>query len=91
VSRFLTPGARRIEVQGPGLPELRFAGFFDPMGQVTLVIWNSAKSAIKFQVRREYGAFSYELAANEAVTFSWQEIFRDESRTLAFAGPGTHK
>lgn len=86
VSRFLEPGSRRIEVSAMGADDLRYSAFSGPSGRVNLTVWNSGAGKVQFQVRRDCGAFAYELEPNEAATFSWFEDPFGPKKDLASNG-----
>jgi glucosylceramidase len=73
LSRFVEPGARRIELKEHFAGDLVAAAFLNPDGRVGLTVWNSGKARSGFRVDRGCQGFSYALAANSAATFVWQE------------------
>lgn len=71
VSRFITPGSYRIEVEGD--PEgLIGTGFLNADGTIAFVAHNSTDEAKKFRVAIGKEYFDYELPGKFAATFVWK-------------------
>lgn len=71
LSKFVEPGAKRIES-----PELVNRGienlaFINPDGSKSLLVMNTSNSVSSFKVRWGSQAFDYELEAGSVATFTW--------------------
>ena len=69
-SRFVRPGARRIE--STTLPKLDNVAFRNEDGSRVLIVLNADSSARTFTVRERERAFDYTLAPGAVVTFRWR-------------------
>jgi glucosylceramidase len=70
-SKFVSPGAYRIDSNSFGAGDIEDVAFKNPDGSKVLVVYNGASSSKTFQVQWNNGAFSYTLPAGAAVTFKW--------------------
>jgi len=71
-SKFVQPGAVRIESPDLESSDLPNIAFRNPNGSITLVVLNdNASSSQTFQVTSNGQGFSYTLPASSIVTFSW--------------------
>ena len=69
-SRFVRPGARRIE--STALPTLDNVAFRNPDGSRVLIVLDADSTARAFTVRERERVFSYTLAPGAVVTFRWR-------------------
>ncbi|WP_308637882.1 glycoside hydrolase family 30 protein [Paenibacillus silvisoli] len=72
-SKFVKPGAFRIEsnsFEGEGIQDVAFR---NPDGSIVLIAFNPDESKRTFQVRHRERAFEYTLAAGAAATFVWED------------------
>ena len=72
VSKFLRPGARRIESNTFGPGSLEDVAFRNSDGSIVLVALNSSAKPIPFNIRWSGMFATYTLKAGSAVTFVWQ-------------------
>ena len=71
-SKFLQPGARRIESNTFGQGSLEDVAFQNPDGGIVLLLLNSSDSPVQFNVAW-HGQFArYKLAPAEVATFVWK-------------------
>jgi O-glycosyl hydrolase len=70
-SKFLLPGARRIESNTFGQGSLEDVAFQNPDGSVVVVVLNGSDSPISFNLSWRGQFAQYKLAGAEAVTFVW--------------------
>ncbi len=71
-SKFVIPGAYRIDSDSFGSGNIEDVAFKNPDGSKVLVVYNgNSGSANTFQVQWGNEAFSYTLPAQSAVTFKW--------------------
>jgi len=70
-SRFVRPGARRIESSSDveGLKSVAFRNADD--GSIVLIVYNSAVEPRLFSVKSDRGALRYTLRGRSLVTFTW--------------------
>ena len=70
-SRFVRPGARRIESNSDveGLKSVAFRNADD--GSIVVIVYNSAVEPRLFSVKSDRGAFRYTLRGRSLVTFTW--------------------
>jgi glucosylceramidase len=70
-SKFVRPGAYRIDSNSFGAGNLEDVAFKNPDGSKVLVAYNNGSSSNTFQVQWNNEAFSYTLPAGAAATFTW--------------------
>jgi glucosylceramidase len=70
-SKFLRPGARRIESNTFGQGSLEDVAFQNPDGSIVLIVLNSSDSAISFNLNWRGQSAQYKLGGAEAATFVW--------------------
>lgn len=70
VSKFVAPGARRIESQGGAAADLEHVAFQNPDGSLALIVYAALET--EFNVDCQGQRFTYRLPAGAAVTFHWQ-------------------
>ena len=70
-SKFVTPGASRIDLNSFGAGNLEDVAFKNTDGSKVLVTYNGGSSSKNIQVEWNNEAFSYTLAAGAAATFKW--------------------
>ena len=75
-SRFVRPGARRIESRSDveGLKSVAFRNADD--GSIVVIVYNSAVEPRLFSVRSDRGALRYTLRGRSLVTFTWARAAR---------------
>ena len=71
-SKFVEPGARRIESNTFGPGSLEDVAFQNPDGSIVLLVLNSSDGAIEFNVGWHGQFAQYKLGAGEAVTLLWK-------------------
>jgi len=69
-SRFVLPGARRIE-STTGVKGLATVAFQNADGSMALIVLNDAKQQRRFSVRSAGASFDYALPAGAVATFVW--------------------
>jgi len=72
VSKFVRPGARRIESNTFGPGSLEDVAFQNPDGSLVLLVLNSSSNPVTFNVGWEKKFAVYTLPANSAVTLTWR-------------------
>jgi glucosylceramidase len=72
VSKFVRPGARRIESNTFGPGSLEDVAFRNPDGSLVLLVLNSGSKRVTFNVGWEKKFAEYTLPANSAATLAWQ-------------------
>lgn len=70
-SKFVTPGAYRVDSNSFGSGNLEDVAFKNTDGSKVLVTYNGGSSSNTFQVKWNNEAFTYTLAAGAAATFKW--------------------
>lgn len=70
LSRFVRPGAVRIESTGAG--DLSSVAFANRDGSIALLVYNAGDQAQTFTVARPGAPFQHQLPRHAAVTFVWQ-------------------
>jgi glucosylceramidase len=70
-SKFVAPGAVRIDSTDLGAGSVETAAFRNPDGSLVLVALNSGSGSRTFQVRWNGQGFTYTLGGNAAATFKW--------------------
>ena len=70
-SKFLLPGARRIESNTFGQGSLEDVAFQNPDGSIVLIVLNSSDSPISFNLNWRGQSAQYKLGGAEAATFVW--------------------
>jgi glucosylceramidase len=70
-SKFVVPGASRIDSNSFGSKSIEDVAFKNPDGSRVLVVYNSRPTSKTFQVQWNNEAFSYTLPAGAAATFKW--------------------
>ena len=69
LSKFVTPGAYRIDTNTPG--HIENVAFKNPDGAKVLLVFNSDATSATFKIRWAGKSFSYTLPAGSAATFKW--------------------
>ncbi len=69
LSKFVTPGAYRIDTTTPG--HIENVAFKNPDGAKVLLVFNSDATSATFKIRWAGKSFSYTLPARSAATFKW--------------------
>jgi glucosylceramidase len=72
ISKFVFPGARRIDTNTFGRDNIEDVAFQNPDGSVVLLVLNSATVQSSFSVRVNGSAFSYSLPPGALATFVWK-------------------
>jgi glucosylceramidase len=72
VSKFVRPGARRIESNTFGPGSLEDVAFRNPDGSLVLLVLNSSSKRVTFNVSWEKKYAVYTLPANSAATLTWR-------------------
>jgi glucosylceramidase len=70
-SKFLLPGARRIESNTFGQGSLEDVAFQNPDGSIAVIVLNSSDSPISFNLNWRGQSAQYKLAGAAAATFVW--------------------
>jgi glucosylceramidase len=70
-SKFLLPGARRIESNTFGQGSIEDVAFQNPDGSIVVIVLNSSDSSISFNLSWRGQFAQYKLAGAEAATFVW--------------------
>jgi glucosylceramidase len=70
-SKFVSPGAQRIDSTDFGRQSLESVAFQNQDGSIALLVLNNAAQDSKFDVSWRGESFSYSLPAGAFVTFSW--------------------
>lgn len=71
-SKFLQPGARRIESNTFGQGSLEDVAFQNPDGSIILLVVNSSEGAIPFNIAWRGQFAQHKLAGGEVATFVWK-------------------
>jgi glucosylceramidase len=71
-SKFVRPGAFRINSAQPDSGALAHVAFENPGGSIALLVLNKADTAQTFQVQDQGKRFSYTLHGGSVVTFTWK-------------------
>jgi glucosylceramidase len=71
-SKFVVPGAWRIESGPSNQNELQNVAFRNPDGSIVLLVLNSSSKTLSFHVRWSERSFVYTLEAGFAATFCWR-------------------
>lgn len=71
ISKFVVPGAYRIDTNSFGSGNLEDVAFKNPDGSKALIVFNGAPVAKTFVVQWGAQSFSYALPAGAAATFTW--------------------
>ncbi|MGZ3650826.1 MAG: glycoside hydrolase family 30 protein [Bdellovibrionota bacterium] len=71
ISRFVRPGAVRIDSNESADGVIRDVAFENPDHSVALYVYNSGTRERAFAVRTEFGNFAYSLGAHTAATFTF--------------------
>ena len=72
VSKFVKPGARRIESNSFGQGSLEDAAFQNPDGSIVLFVLNSSGGPMPFNIAWKGQFASYKMPAGAVATFVWQ-------------------
>lgn len=70
-SKFVVPGAVRIDSNSFGSGNIEDVAFKNPDGSKVLLVYNGSSASKTFQVAWNNAAFSYTLPAGAAATFKW--------------------
>ncbi|ADU31746.1 carbohydrate-binding protein [Evansella cellulosilytica] len=70
-SKFVQPGAERIESSDLGTNSIQNVAFMNPDGSKALIAMNNTNAAREFKVRWGSQSFIYELDAGSVITFTW--------------------
>jgi glucosylceramidase len=73
-SKFVLPGAVRIESNSFGKHSLEDVAFRNPDGTMTLLVLNNAGRSQAFTVKESENSFSYTLPPGSLATFSWNSV-----------------
>jgi len=71
VSKFVRPGARRIESNTFGQGSLEDVAFRNPDGSLVLLVLNSGSKPVTFNIGWKENYAVYTLTGNSAATFTW--------------------
>lgn len=71
-SKFVQPGARRIESNTFGQGSLEDVAFQNPDGSIVLLVLNSSDGAVQFNIGWRGQFAQYKLAGGEVATFVWR-------------------
>ena len=72
VSKFVVPGAHRIDSNSFGAGSIEDVAFQNPDGSVAVVVLNSSNTTAMFAVNFSGQTFSYSLPQGALATFVWQ-------------------
>ena len=72
VSKFVTPGAHRIDSNTFGAGNIEDVAFQNPDSSIVVLVLNSAAVQHSFSIRYKGNAFSYSLPAGALATFVWK-------------------
>lgn len=72
-SKFVQPGAHRIESTDLGRESLETVAFQNTNGSIALLVLNNHSKETAFHVRWRERSFDYVLPSGALVTFAWQE------------------
>jgi glucosylceramidase len=72
VSKFVRPGARRIESNTFGAGSLEDVAFRNPDGSLVLLVLNSGSKPVTFNIGWKEKYAVYTLAGNAAATLVWR-------------------
>ncbi len=72
ISKFVAPGAHRIDSNTFGPGNIEDVAFLNPDGSTVVLVLNSANAQNTFSVRFKGNAFSYSLPAGALATFVWK-------------------
>ena len=70
-SKFVVPGATRIDSSDSGSAALDDVAFQNPDGSIVVVVVNTSYSPVPFEVTDNGQGFNYTLPATSVATFSW--------------------
>jgi glucosylceramidase len=70
-SKFVRPGAVRIDSNSFGKNSVEDVAFQNHDGSITLIVLNNAEDPKTFEVKASANSFSYTLPAGSLATFSW--------------------
>lgn len=73
-SKFVTPGAHRIESGASGQSGLEQVAFRNPDGSLVLLVFNTGSNATNFDVRWEGKYLTATVAAGALVTYRWAPL-----------------
>jgi glucosylceramidase len=76
VSKFVSPGAFRIESNSFGKGSLEDVAFRNPDGSIVLIALNSSSAPLNFDVHWSQQYFAYSLKPGSTATFIWRELKR---------------
>ncbi len=71
ISKFVRPGARRVESNTFGPGSLEDVAFQNPDGSLVLLVLNSGSKRVTFNVSWKGKYAVYTLPGNSAATFTW--------------------
>jgi glucosylceramidase len=71
VSKFVQPGAYRIDSTNFGFGGIENVSFMNPDGSIVVLAFNSAWSAMTFQIRSRGATMQYTLPSESVATFKW--------------------
>jgi glucosylceramidase len=72
ISKFVAPGAHRIDSNTFGPGSIEDVAFQNPDGSIVVLVLNSAAAQNTFSIRFKGNAFSYSLPAGALATFVWK-------------------
>lgn len=72
-SKFVQPGAKRIESNTFGPGSIESVAFQNPDGSIALIVLNSGDSAAPFNIAWRGEFLQYRLRGGEAATFVWND------------------
>jgi glucosylceramidase len=70
-SKFVKPGAYRVDSNSAGAGGVQDVAFLNPDGSIALLVYNSAGGSSTFNVSQGGKVFSYTLPAGAVATFTW--------------------
>jgi glucosylceramidase len=71
VSKFVKPGARRIESNSFDQGSLEDVAFQNPDGSIVLLVLNSSGATVSFNIAWDGKYASYKLPGGAVATFTW--------------------
>jgi len=71
VSKFVKPGARRIESNSFDQGSLEDVAFQNPDGSIILLVLNSSGGSVSFNIAYEGKYASYKMPGGAVATFTW--------------------
>lgn len=87
-SKFVQPGAWRVESNEFGANDINDVAFENPGGQIVLIVFNANNAPQNIVIRCRGDRFAYSLAAGSAASFIWRPRVRKGPSVVT--PPGEH-